>query len=37
VGADRAAHYDTQASVNLAGAQAAYELGVSALTDQLDS
>jgi tRNA (cmo5U34)-methyltransferase len=36
-GADRAAHYDAQASVNLAGAQAAYELGVSALTAQLDS
>ncbi|HEX8704360.1 MAG TPA: class I SAM-dependent methyltransferase [Myxococcaceae bacterium] len=35
-GADRAAHYDTQASVNLAGAQAMYELGVSALTAQLD-
>ena len=35
-GADRAAHYDTQASVTLAGFQAAYELGVSALTAQLD-
>lgn len=35
-GADRAAHYDTQASVSLAGFQAAYELGVSALTAQLD-
>lgn len=35
-GADRAAHYDTQASLNLAGAQAMYELGVSALTAQLD-
>jgi tRNA (cmo5U34)-methyltransferase len=35
-GADRAVHYDTQASVNLAGAQALYELGVSALTAQLD-
>jgi tRNA (cmo5U34)-methyltransferase len=35
-GADRAAHYDTQASVSLAGYQAAYELGVSALTAQLD-
>jgi tRNA (cmo5U34)-methyltransferase len=35
-GADRAAHYDTQASINLAGCQAAYELGVSALTAQLD-
>lgn len=35
-GADRAPHYDTQASVNLAGVQVAYELGVSALTAQLD-
>ncbi len=35
-GADRAAHYDDQASVNLAGTQAMYELGVSALTAQLD-
>lgn len=35
-GADRAAHYDTQASVTLAGVQAMYELGVSALTAQLD-
>jgi tRNA (cmo5U34)-methyltransferase len=35
-GADRAAHYDTQASVSLAGAPALYELGVSALTAQLD-
>lgn len=35
-GADRAAHYDAQASVNLAGAEALYELGVSALTAQLD-
>lgn len=35
-GADRAAHYDTQAAVSLAGVQAAYELGVSALTAQLD-
>ncbi|MFE8605526.1 class I SAM-dependent methyltransferase [Archangium violaceum] len=35
-GADRAAHYDSQASVNLAGAPAMYELGVSALTAQLD-
>ena len=35
-GADRAAHYDAQASVNLAGAQAMYELGVSALTACLD-
>lgn len=35
-GADRAAHYDSQASVSLAGVQAMYELGVSALTAQLD-
>jgi tRNA (cmo5U34)-methyltransferase len=35
-GAERAAHYDAQASVSLAGVQAAYELGVSALTAQLD-
>ncbi|WP_434426393.1 class I SAM-dependent methyltransferase [Nannocystis pusilla] len=35
-GADRAAHYDTQAAVALAGAQALYELGVSALASQLD-
>jgi tRNA (cmo5U34)-methyltransferase len=35
-GADRAAHYDAQASIALAGAQAMYELGVSALTAQLD-
>jgi tRNA (cmo5U34)-methyltransferase len=35
-GADRAAHYDAQAAVSLAGVQAAYELGVSALTAQLD-
>lgn len=35
-GADRAAHYDAQASVNLAGTQAMYELGVSAMTAQLD-
>ena len=34
--ADRAAHYDTQASVALAGTQAMYELGASALTSQLD-
>jgi hypothetical protein len=34
-GADRAAHYDAQASVSLAGVQAAYELGVSALTAEL--
>ncbi|WP_395806807.1 hypothetical protein [Archangium minus] len=35
-GADRAAHYDAQASIALAGVHAAYELGVSALTAQLD-
>ncbi|RYZ15591.1 MAG: class I SAM-dependent methyltransferase [Myxococcaceae bacterium] len=35
-GADRAPHYDAQAAVNLAGYQAAYELGVSALTAMLD-
>lgn len=35
-GADRAAHYDALASVSLAGVQTAYELGVSALTAQLD-
>jgi tRNA (cmo5U34)-methyltransferase len=35
-GPDRAVHYDAQASVNLAGAQALYEIGVSALTAQLD-
>ena len=35
-GADRAAHYDAQASIALAGAAALYELGVSALTAQLD-
>ncbi len=35
-GADRAAHYDQQAAVSLAGVQAMYELGVSALTAQLD-
>lgn len=35
-GADRAAHYDAQAAINLAGAPAVYELGVSALTAQLD-
>lgn len=35
-GADRAAHYDTQASVSLAGYPVAYELGVSALTARLD-
>ncbi len=35
-GADRAAHYDLQAAVALAGVHAMYELGVSALTSQLD-
>lgn len=35
-GAERAAHYDAQTSVALAGSQAVYELGVSALTAQLD-
>ena len=35
-GADRAAHYDAQASVNLAGCEAMYELGVSTLTALLD-
>ena len=35
-GADRAPHYDAQASISLAGIHAAYELGVSALTAQLD-
>ncbi|WP_338864722.1 methyltransferase [Myxococcus stipitatus] len=35
-GADRAAHYDAQAAISLAGFPAAYELGVSALTAQLD-
>ncbi|MFP2895652.1 class I SAM-dependent methyltransferase [Corallococcus sp. 4LFB] len=35
-GADRAPHYDAQAAVNLAGYQAAYELGVSALAACLD-
>ncbi|RKH97729.1 methyltransferase [Corallococcus sp. AB038B] len=35
-GADRAAHYDAQAAVSLAGYQAAYELGVSALAARLD-
>jgi tRNA (cmo5U34)-methyltransferase len=35
-GADRAAHYDTQAATALAGVQAMYELGVSALASQLD-
>ncbi|MBL9103666.1 MAG: methyltransferase domain-containing protein [Myxococcales bacterium] len=35
-GADRAAHYDAQAGVALAGVQAMYELGVSALASRLD-
>jgi tRNA (cmo5U34)-methyltransferase len=35
-GPERAPHYDTQASIALAGVQAMYELGVSALTAQLD-
>lgn len=35
-GADRAAHYDAQAAIALAGAAALYELGTSALTAQLD-
>lgn len=35
-GADRAAHYDAQAAIALAGGQALYELGVSTLTSQLD-
>ncbi|CAM3388420.1 methyltransferase domain-containing protein [Corallococcus sp. ZKHCc1 1396] len=35
-GADRAPHYDAQAAISLAGVQAAYELGVSALTARLD-
>ncbi|MET0401483.1 MAG: class I SAM-dependent methyltransferase [Cystobacter sp.] len=35
-GADRAAHYDAQAALNLPGAQALYEVGVTALTSQLD-
>ncbi|AEI64107.1 class I SAM-dependent methyltransferase [Corallococcus macrosporus] len=35
-GADRAPHYDAQASLNLAGAPAIYELGTSALTARLD-
>ena len=35
-GADRAAHYDTQAAVALAGGQALYELGACALASQLD-
>jgi len=35
-GADRAAHYDSQAAISLAGCEAMYELGVSALASQLD-
>ncbi|QRO01229.1 methyltransferase domain-containing protein [Archangium violaceum] len=35
-GADRAAHYDAQAAISLPGAQALYEVGVSALASQLD-
>ena len=35
-GADRAAHYDTQTSVNIAGYPVTYELGVSTLTALLD-
>ncbi len=35
-GPDRAAHYDAQASIALAGAGALYELAASALTAQLD-
>ena len=35
-GAGRAAHYDTQAALALAGVQAMYEIGVSALASQLD-
>jgi tRNA (cmo5U34)-methyltransferase len=35
-GPDRAAHYDTQTAVALAGAHAMYELGASALASQLD-
>lgn len=35
-GPDRAAHYDAQAALSLPGVQAMYELGVSALTSQLD-
>lgn len=35
-GADRAAHYDAQAPINLAGWSAVYELGTSALTSVLD-
>lgn len=35
-GADRAVHYDAQSAVSLAGVQAMYELGASALTTALD-
>lgn len=35
-GADRAAHYDAQVPIALAGWQALYELGVSALASRLD-
>ncbi len=35
-GADRAPHYDAQLSISFAGSDALYELGVSALTAQLD-
>ncbi len=35
-GPERAAHYDAQAAIALAGAPAMYELGVSALTSQLE-
>jgi len=35
-GADRAPHYDAQASVSLAGWHAMHEIGVSALTSHLD-
>jgi tRNA (cmo5U34)-methyltransferase len=35
-GADRAAHYDAQTSINVAGYPVAYELGAGALTAQLD-
>ena len=35
-GPERAAHYDAQAAVSLAGIDAMYELGVSALTSLLD-
>jgi tRNA (cmo5U34)-methyltransferase len=35
-GSDRAPHYDAQASMNLAGAPAVYELGATALATRLD-